>query len=129
MKLPFIVSTALLFAGGGVGPINTAYADLQGSALELCDRVKVCANDNLNIETSDTNNQAVLEILIDGLCAQIATPLVASVMESEHEEAAQVCMEDVLDLNCSALMAGDAKELESCKTLKELAEESGATFD
>ena len=50
-------------------------------------------------------------------------------MESEHEEAAQVCMEDVLDLNCSALMAGDAKELESCKTLKELAEESGATFD
>ena len=128
MQLPFIVSTALLFAGG-VGPINTAYADLQGSALELCDRVKVCANDNLNIETSDTNNQAVLEILIDGLCAQIATPLVASVMESEHEEAAQVCMEDVLDLNCSALMAGDAKELESCKTLKELAEESGATFD
>lgn len=127
MKLS-IIGTTIIVAGFAT-PVNLAYADLHESTLELCERVKVCAYENLNIDVAGNNNQAVLEVLIDGLCTQIATPLVESVVESEHQDVAQTCLDDVLALNCSALMAGDAKELESCKSLKQLAEESGATFE
>ncbi len=110
--------------------ISTAtQADLQTPTMQLCERVKSCAYETLSVQTSDASNQAMLDMLIDGICAQIAAPIAVSLEGGEHEADAQTCLTDALKLDCAALMAGQAQTTQACQRIKSVAETTGATIN
>ncbi len=106
-----------------------AFADsselkIEQSAQQLCERVKYCALENVSINQMDDTSRLMLNTFLDGLCKERATPILSSLKSSKHAEGAQECVEDVLELECSELLNEQAKNIESCESVKKWAEEN-----
>jgi len=115
----YIAASTVIFSG-------SAFADLNDSSAELCDKVKSCALAEVKAQGLPEGMVQMMVGMFEGMCATWVEPYAATVDKAGLEDKAIACIDSVVSESCAALMkAKGAFRTKECDEFEQAADEAG----
>ncbi|PLW66952.1 hypothetical protein [Pseudohalioglobus lutimaris] len=116
----------LLNVGAGMAlllAMTTASAEsLESAANDLCEKVKACSLAELNQQELTPELKAMMEPILEGMCAAMSEGIQEVPVEHELYASAVACMRSMANLSCADFRDGSRVETPECLSYREKAE-------
>jgi hypothetical protein len=103
---------------------NVHATELSDAVNELCEKMKVCGQEQLAQQDLPPEMAQMMEGMFNGMCQAIVAPYVASTQNAGLEDKAVACLNSFKDRSCQELMENNAGETEECEEFEEAANEA-----
>ena len=95
---------------------------LSDATTTVCDKVKLCGTAQLERQQLSPDLEAMLTLMVNGMCEAIVAPYVSQAINAGLEQKAVACLETLDAMSCDQLLDGGGNESKACQELEKAAE-------